>query len=75
MATSVVLWPVAHLGVVYGVSAVLLGALFLREAYLLRNRVHRGAAPAPMRLFHWSITYLSLLSAAIVADVLLRPWT
>ncbi len=75
VATSVVLWPVAHLGVVYGVSAVLLGALFLREAYLLRNRVHRGAAPAPMRLFHWSITYLSLLSAAIVADVLLRPWT
>jgi protoheme IX farnesyltransferase len=75
VATSVVLWPVARLGVVYGVSAVLLGALFLREAYLLRNRVHRGAAPAPMRLFHWSITYLSLLSASIVADVLLRPWT
>jgi heme o synthase len=75
VATSLLLWPVARLGVVYAVSAVLLGALFLREAYLLRDRVRRGAAPAPMRLFHWSITYLSLLSASIVADVLLRQWT
>jgi protoheme IX farnesyltransferase len=75
VATSLVLWPVARLGVVYGVSAAVLGALFLREAYLLGNRVRHGAAPDPMRLFHWSITYLSLLSASIVADVLLRKWT
>jgi protoheme IX farnesyltransferase len=75
VAVSVLLWPVAHLGIVYGVSAVLLGAFFLREACLLRNRVRSGAPAAPMRLFHWSITYLSLLSAAIVADVLLRAWT
>jgi heme o synthase len=75
VAMSLLLWPVARLGVVYAVSAVLLGALFLREAYLLRNRVRHGAAAAPMRLFHWSITYLSLLSASIVADVLLRQWT
>jgi len=75
VATSLVLWPVARLGVVYGVSAAVLGALFLHEAYLLVTRVRHGAAPEPMRLFHWSITYLSLLSASIVADVLLRKWT
>ena len=75
VATSLVLWPVARLGVIYGVSAAVLGALFLHEAYLLVTRVRHGAAPEPMRLFHWSITYLSLLSASIVADVLLRKWT
>jgi len=27
-----------------------------------------------MRLFHWSITYLSLLFLALAVDVLLRTW-
>jgi protoheme IX farnesyltransferase len=75
VAASLVLWPVARLDVGYGVCAVALGAVFLREAYLLGNRVRRGEGPAPMRLFHWSVTYLSLLSVAVVVDVLVRPWT
>jgi heme o synthase len=72
VATSLVLWPVARTGPVYAVSALVLGAVFLREAHRLRRAVRAGAAGAPARLFHWSITYLSLLFAAVALDVLLR---
>jgi heme o synthase len=75
VAVSLLLWPVAGLNLGYGLGALVLGALFLREAYRLRARVRRGNDPAPMRLFHWSITYLSLLSVVVVLDVLVRPWT
>ncbi len=57
-------------GPVYGVSAVLLGVAFLREAHLLQSRVRRGEVVAPMRLFHWSITYLALLFLAVAVDQL-----
>ena len=62
--------PVGPAGAVYGVSAVVLGALFLREAHLLRARVKAGREAAPMRLFHWSITYLALLFLAVAVDAL-----
>jgi protoheme IX farnesyltransferase len=57
-------------GPVYGVSAVVLGAVFLREAHLLQSRVRRGETVSPMRLFHWSITYLALLFLAVAVDQL-----
>ena len=60
--------PVGPSGPLYAVSAVLLGAVFLREAYALRSRVRRGVEVAPMRLFHWSITYLALLFLAVAVD-------
>ena len=62
--------PVGPAGAIYGVSAVVLGGLFLREAYLLRARVKAGREAAPMRLFHWSITYLALLFLAVAVDAL-----
>jgi protoheme IX farnesyltransferase len=74
VATSIVLWPVAAMGPLYGVSALLLGAVFLREAHRLHHAVVTGAPSAPGRLFHWSITYLSLLFAAVALDVLLQQW-
>jgi len=58
-------------GALYGVSAVVLGAVFLREAHLLQVRVRRGDDVAPMRLFHWSITYLALLFLAVAVDQLI----
>jgi len=70
VACSLALVPVADLGPLYALPAVVLGALFLRETYLLRRRVIAGLDPKSMRLFHLSITYLSLLSVAIVVDVL-----
>ncbi|MDQ1643426.1 MAG: heme o synthase [Actinomycetota bacterium] len=79
VATSLLLWPVADTTPVYAVVAVLLGAAFLREAHALLRRASRtsdgGAASmvalAPMRLFHWSITYLTLLFVAVAIDPLL----
>jgi len=77
VAASLVLWPVASMTPAYAVVAVVLGALFLNEAYGLRRRVRAGltdAALRPMRLFHYSITYLTLLFAAVGLDPLLAHW-
>ena len=68
---SLALWPLAT-GWVYGLSAVGLGAWFLFRAYRLHSDVSRDViAPRPMRLFHASITYLTLLFAAVAVDVLI----
>ncbi len=67
--TSLALIPVAPMGWVYSVAAVVLGAVFLLEAHLLRRRALSGIAEVrPMRLFHWSITYLALLFLAVAID-------
>ncbi len=66
---TIALWPIAELGVLYGVSAVLLGALFLWGTLDL------GRNPTParsMRVFAYSITYVTLLFGAMTADVLIR---
>jgi len=63
--------PLGPSGPVYGVSAVALGGAFLREAHLLQRRVKAGQDATPMRLFHWSITYLALLFLAVAVDALL----
>jgi len=73
---SLLLIPVAPTGPVYAVTAVALGAGFLLEAHRLHRRAVRGTGEAaPMRLFHLSITYLTLLFVAVAADPVLpfRP--
>lgn len=73
VATSMLLWPVAGLGWVYGVAAVLAGAWFLLEAHRLYGRARRdpsGAGLKAMRLFHGSITYLTIVFAGVMVDVL-----
>jgi protoheme IX farnesyltransferase len=57
-------------GALYAVSAVLLGGAFLVEAHRLHARTVAGADVSPMRLFHWSITYLALLFLAVAVDQL-----
>ncbi len=57
-------------GPVYLASAVVLGAVFLWEAHGLQRQVLSGAAFRPMRLFHFSITYLALLFLAVAVDQL-----
>lgn len=71
---SVGLWPLARTTVLYPVGAAVLGALFLRQAYGLRARVRRGQPAEPMRLFHWSISYLSALFLCVALDSLLLQW-
>jgi protoheme IX farnesyltransferase len=72
VGASLALWPIAHMTVFYPVAAVVLGALFLREAYALRARVRAGVAVRPTRVFHASIQYLTLLFAAVAVDALLE---
>jgi heme o synthase len=73
VATSLVLWPVAHTGWLYPLVAGACGAWFIVEAVMLLQRARRGAddtSAKPMRLFHWSNTYLALVFAAAALD----PW-
>jgi len=75
VATTLVLTPYA--GWIYGGCAAVLGGWFLREAHQLRARIAAGppagasAGSAPMRLFHLSIVYLTLLFAAVAVTALL----
>lgn len=67
--STLVLVPVADMGWVYGVSAVVLGVFFLW------GTVDLGRNPTPqrsMRVFAYSITYVTLLFAALTIDVLVR---
>ncbi|MCC2031989.1 heme o synthase [Microbacterium allomyrinae] len=68
---SLLLIPVADMGLVYIVSAVVFGGWFIYESHVLYNRAVRGTEPRPMRVFHASITYLTLLFVAIAVDPLL----
>jgi protoheme IX farnesyltransferase len=71
VAVTLLLTPYA--GWIYGACAAILGVWFLAEAHRLRGRIAAGSAPAPMRLFHLSIVYLTLLFAAVAVTALL-PW-
>ena len=68
-ACSIVVIPVAGMGWVYGLSAGVLGAAFLWGTIALS----RADSPsASMRLFSFSITYISLLFVAMTVDVFVR---
>ncbi|HEY3735591.1 MAG TPA: heme o synthase, partial [Streptosporangiaceae bacterium] len=71
VAATLALAPYA--GWIYACAAAGLGGWFLAEAHRLRGQVASAAGPAPMRLFHLSIAYLTFLFAAIAVTALL-PW-
>jgi heme o synthase len=60
---------VGHMGALYLIGALVLGAIFLALALRLRRQPTDRAA---MTLFRFSITYLSLLFVAMAGDVLVR---
>jgi protoheme IX farnesyltransferase len=68
---SLALWPMG-MTPVYGVIALVVGVLLLVEAHRLNGRARRGEPVKPMRLFHWSITYLTLLFLAVAVDALIQ---
>ena len=70
VACSLLLWPLATTWI-YGAAAIVLGACFLFEAHRLHRQVRGGGKARPMRLFHFSITYLTLLFVAVAVDALL----
>ncbi len=61
--------PVAGMGDLYLGSAIVLGGVFTGFAVQL---LRRSTPKAAMRLFSWSITYVTLLFGAIALDQLLR---
>jgi protoheme IX farnesyltransferase len=66
---TLVLIPVAELGWIYSVAAVVLGAGFIAVT------VGLGRRPTPqrsMQVFGFSITYVTLLFGALTVDVLVR---
>lgn len=64
-ACSIAPWPLGLVGAVYGVTASVLGLLFLAGAY----RVWRGEdMKGPKQLFAYSVLYLFVLFGALVAD-------
>jgi protoheme IX farnesyltransferase len=72
VALSLVFAVVAGMGPVYVAAAVALGAVFLWQAWTLWRQ---GSAPEAstaqaIRLYRWSITYLTLLFVAVAADAL-----
>jgi protoheme IX farnesyltransferase len=72
---SLVLIPVAPMGWVYAVVAVVSGALFVVESHRLLSRARAGITGKPlgaMRLFHYSISYLTLLFLGVAVDPLLH---
>ena len=78
---TVIMWALtlligssAHLGWVYAVSATVLGAMFTYYALRLfrHARVDKADVAEAMRLFHFSITYLSALFILMAVDVLVR---
>jgi protoheme IX farnesyltransferase len=72
VAVSLVFAVVAQMGLVYLVTAVILGAIFLWRAFTLWRE---GSAPEAstaqaIRLYRFSISYLTLLFVAVAVDVL-----
>ncbi|MFY9782964.1 MAG: heme o synthase [Acidimicrobiales bacterium] len=73
-ALTLLIGPSAHLGWVYAISATVLGALFTFYALRLYRhaRVDKADVAEAMRMFHFSITYLSALFILMAVDVLVR---
>ncbi len=61
VACSLLLVPIANMGLVYTISAAVFGGWFIYESHRLYNRAVHGTEPRPMRVFHASITYLTLI--------------
>ena len=71
VATSLVLVPVGSMGWLYLVVAVASGAVFLAEAHRLSRAARSGVTIKelrPMRLFHLSITYVTVVFLAVAID-------
>jgi protoheme IX farnesyltransferase len=70
VATSVVFGLVDHSGWVYWAAAAVAGAFYVADA--LRLRRDEGTPKSAMRLFSFSITYITVVFAAMAVDVIIR---
>jgi protoheme IX farnesyltransferase len=71
VAISLIFFAVAKMGLIYLVAAVVMGALFLWQAGRLARTVSvEGTTAGAIRLYKFSITYLTVLFAAVAVDAL-----
>jgi protoheme IX farnesyltransferase len=73
VAISLLLWPVAQMGLIYLGAAVGLGAVFIWQAYRLwrRGASEEASTQGAIALYKYSISYLSLLFLAVAVDALI----
>ena len=69
--STLILIPAAPMGWIYTIVAVLSGGWFMYESYVLYRQGVTGTVKNPMRLFHGSISYLTVLFIAIAIDPLI----
>ncbi|MFM1796086.1 MAG: hypothetical protein RLZZ340_763 [Actinomycetota bacterium] len=72
VVSSLLLIPLGDMGWIYTGVAVISGFWFMFESYRLYREGMRGEVKNPMRLFHGSISYLTLLFVAVAIDPLLH---
>ena len=73
VAVSLVFFAVAQMGLIYLVAALVLGAIFLWKAgNLAREGTLEGTTAGAIRLYKFSISYLTLLFLAVAVDALVR---
>ena len=72
VAISLILWPVGRMGPLYLGAAVGLGAVFIWQAYALwrRGASEEASTQGAIKLYKYSISYLSLLFLAVAVDAL-----
>jgi protoheme IX farnesyltransferase len=70
VAVSLLLFPAAGMGLIYLATAIVLGILFV--VYAVRVQRHVADGRAAIGLFRFSISYLTLLFAAIAVDSIIR---
>ena len=70
-AATLLLVPIGHMGWTYTAIASVAGVWFVVESHLLYSRALHHEDPKPMRLFHFSNGYLSLIFLAVAIDALL----
>jgi protoheme IX farnesyltransferase len=73
VAISLIFYAVARMGPVYLIAAVVLGAIFLWRAFTLWRQATspEGSLAQAIRLYKFSISYLTLLFVAVAVDSLL----
>jgi len=71
VAISLIFFAVARMGLIYLVAAVVMGAIFLWQAAKLNRTVTvEGTTAGAIRLYKFSISYLTVLFAAVAVDAL-----
>ena len=71
VACSLLLIPIADMGLLYSFVALVTGGWFIYETHRLYSLAIRHEHVSPMRVFHGSIAYLTLLFVAVGVDPLL----